>query len=162
MFRPSFGHVSQNFRAQNLAPGGPGPAQAAGRPRTAQCVHTLHIEAPHRTMLYKFKSQAAGELIMLEPAGRRMLEIVGKDASPAGILTLAQLPAAIAALQAAIAAEEAAGSPSAAVEDELAEARARNGDAPAGDSMGLRRRSKPFMDFLRRSLKEESDVVWGV
>ena len=30
-------------------------------------------------MLYKFKSKAAGDLIMLEPNGRRVLEIIGKD-----------------------------------------------------------------------------------
>jgi hypothetical protein len=35
-------------------------------------------------MLYKFKSKAAGDLIMLEPNGRRMLEIVGKDARAQG------------------------------------------------------------------------------
>ena len=31
-------------------------------------------------MIYKFKSQADGDLIMLEPQGRRVLEILGKDA----------------------------------------------------------------------------------
>lgn len=114
-------------------------------------------------MLYKFKSKAAGELIMLEPAGRRMLEIVGKDAAPQGILTVAQLPGAIAAIEAAIAAQEAAaGVPSPEEEDERAEREARQGEPPSGDSMGLRRRSKPFLDLLRRSLKEEADVVWGV
>ena len=30
-------------------------------------------------MLYKFKSKAAGDLIMLEPNGRRVLEIIGKE-----------------------------------------------------------------------------------
>ena len=33
-------------------------------------------------MLYKFKSKAAGDLIMLEPNGRRVLQIIGKDAQP--------------------------------------------------------------------------------
>ncbi|HYF41680.1 MAG TPA: DUF1840 family protein, partial [Ramlibacter sp.] len=37
-------------------------------------------------MLYKFKSKAAGDLIMLEPNGRRVLEIIGKDAGPKGII----------------------------------------------------------------------------
>ncbi len=34
-------------------------------------------------MLYKFKSKAAGDVIMLEPNGRRVLEIIGKDAGQA-------------------------------------------------------------------------------
>ena len=113
-------------------------------------------------MLYKFKSKAAGDLIMLEPAGRRVLEILGKDAGPQGIITVAQIPAALAALEAAIAAEEAAGKRSPVAEDERSEAGDRQADAAGQDGMSLRRRSKPFMDMLRRSLKEEADVVWGV
>ena len=37
-------------------------------------------------MLYKFKSKAAGDLIMLEPNGRRVLQIIGKDPQPQGII----------------------------------------------------------------------------
>ena len=58
-------------------------------------------------MLYKFKSKAAGDLIMLEPNGRRVLEIIGKDAGPQGIIQPGEMPAAIAALDAAIQREEA-------------------------------------------------------
>ena len=58
-------------------------------------------------MIYKFKSKAAGDLIMLEPQGRRLLDIIGKDAGPKGIITAAQLAAAIAALEAAVAQDEA-------------------------------------------------------
>src|SRR5438128_398173 len=42
-------------------------------------------------MLYKFKSKAAGDLIMLEPNGRRVLEIIGKDPAPKGIIESAQM-----------------------------------------------------------------------
>ena len=37
-------------------------------------------------MLYKFKSKAAGDLIMLEPNGRRVLQIIGKEPGPKGIV----------------------------------------------------------------------------
>ena len=57
-------------------------------------------------MLYKFKSKASGDLIMLEANGRRVLEIIGKDAGPTGIILPEQMPAAIAALEAAIVLEE--------------------------------------------------------
>ena len=48
-------------------------------------------------MLYKFKSKVTGDLIMLEPNGRRVLEIIGKNPDDAhGIVTAEQIPAAIA------------------------------------------------------------------
>ena len=57
-------------------------------------------------MLYKFKSKAAGDVIMLQVNGKRVLDIIGRatereyDAS--GILQPAQMKDAIAALNAAI------------------------------------------------------------
>ncbi len=99
-------------------------------------------------MLYKFKSQAAGDLIMLEPNGRRVLEIIGKDAGPKGIILPEQMPAAIAALEAAIAQEEAD--------------RTKDGSAPSSDAVSLRQRAVPFLDMLRRCEKDSKEIVWGV
>ena len=98
-------------------------------------------------MLYKFKSKSAGDVIMLEPNGRKVLEIIGKDAGPKGIILPEQMPAAIRALQDAIELEE-------------------SGDAEAGvalgDEPGLRQRAMPFIDMLRRNHTSGGDVVWGV
>lgn len=110
-------------------------------------------------MLYKFKSRATSDLIMLEAQGRRVLQIIGKDAAGSGILTVAQIPAALEALTAAVAADDAAraaagGAPS---DDEATETRA--GEGP---SVSLRQRVAPFADMLRRSLEAGRDVVWGV
>ena len=58
-------------------------------------------------MLYKFKSKAAGDLIMLEPNGRRVLEIIGKDPGPTGIIQPSEMGPAAAALERAITEEEA-------------------------------------------------------
>jgi hypothetical protein len=107
-------------------------------------------------MLYKFKSKAAGDLIMLEPNGRRVLEIIGKDPQPKGIILPEDMPAAIAALDAAIAREEA---------DQKAlaeEARANGQSAPAFDPVSLRQRAVPFLDMLRRCEKAKKEIVWGV
>ena len=107
-------------------------------------------------MLYKFKSKAAGDLIMLEPNGRRVLEIIGKDAGPTGIIELGQMPGAIAALDAAIAKEEA---------DQKAqadEAKAKGEAPPRPDGVSLRQRAVPFVDMLRRSEKAGEEIVWGV
>jgi cyclopropane-fatty-acyl-phospholipid synthase len=106
-------------------------------------------------MLYKFKSRATADLIMLEPHGRQMLEIIGKAPDSSGIITAAQIPDAVAALQAAVAADEAQ-VPAEGAEDETAAA-----DDHA-DTVRLRQRAAPFIEMLRRSASEGKDVVWGV
>ncbi len=60
-------------------------------------------------MLYKFKSKAAGDVIMLGANGDQVLRIVGKEPAPQGILEATALAAAIAALEAAVAADEIGG-----------------------------------------------------
>jgi hypothetical protein len=55
-------------------------------------------------MPYKFKSRATADLIMLDANGRKLLEIIGKSPDEVhGIITVEQIPAAIAALEAAAA-----------------------------------------------------------
>jgi cyclopropane-fatty-acyl-phospholipid synthase len=105
-------------------------------------------------MIYKFKSQATADVIMLKLNGDQMLAIVGKEPSAQGIITVAQIPAAIAALEAAVVTHEAAESrrteqPQMEVEVE-------------GDSVRLRDRAAPFIELLRSSAQARKDVVWGV
>jgi hypothetical protein len=107
-------------------------------------------------MLYKFKSKAAGDLILLEPNGRRVLEIIGKQPGPKGIIQPAQMGPAITALEAAIAREEA---------DQQAlteEAKTQGQVPPRFDAISLRQRAVPFLDMLRRAEKAGQDIVWGV
>ena len=108
-------------------------------------------------MLYKFKSKAAGDLIMLEPNGRRVLDIIGKDTGAKGIILPAEMPTAISALEAAIAREE---------QDERAaadEGKAKGEAAPrGGDAVSLRQRAVPFLDMLRRASAADKEIVWGV
>ena len=107
-------------------------------------------------MLYTFKSKAAANLIMLQPNGERMREIIGKDASGKGILLPEHMPAAIAALEAALAQYGAASAPSTTTETD-------NGAASsAGERVTLRQRVVPFLDMLRRSHAAGVAVVWGV
>jgi cyclopropane-fatty-acyl-phospholipid synthase len=105
-------------------------------------------------MIYKFKSQAEGDVIMLEPNGDQMLTIIGRQPSAKGIVTVAQIPAAIAALEAAVITHEA--------EESRTPDPAANELAAGGDSVRLRARSGPFIDLLRNSAKAGKDVVWGV
>ena len=104
-------------------------------------------------MLYKFKSKNAGDVIMLEPNGRRVLEVIGKGAGPTGIILASEMAFAIAALHEAIALEEST--------QKVSEADA-SPDAVHGDAPGLRQRAMPFIDMLQRNAKANTDVVWGV
>jgi hypothetical protein len=107
-------------------------------------------------MLFKFKSKVTGDLIMLEPNGRRVLEIMGKDASAQGIITPEQMPAAIAALEQAVRAEEA--ERKAAVD----KAKAEGKPAPQFDAVSLRQRAVPFLEMIKTCNSAGKEIVWGV
>jgi hypothetical protein len=108
-------------------------------------------------MLYKFKSPAAADLIMLEPQGRRLLQIIGKPVEDRrGILLPTDMPAAVAALESAIAQEEAQRKAA------EAEAAAQGEELPEPGGVSLRQRATPFIEMLRRCLAADKEIVWGV
>lgn len=112
-------------------------------------------------MLYKFKSRATADLIMLELQGRRVLQVIGKKPGAPGILPVEQIPAAIAALEAAVAAEEAL----IAARKQAAQERAANSkdqDEPTEEPIRLRQRVAPLIHMLRRSAAEGREVTWSV
>ena len=109
-------------------------------------------------MIYKFRSKAAGDVIMLGPNGDRMLGLIGRDAAPKGIIEPAAMPAAIAALEAAVAADEAARAADRA-RPEAAEEGDRDGGA---DAVALRPRVWPMIEMMKRSHAAGEPVVWGV
>lgn len=110
-------------------------------------------------MLYKFKSKAGGDVIMLGPDGDRLMRIIGKEPAAQGILLVADLPAALRALEAAVLADERAPEPSSAGGAEADEARVAESASPR---VALRQRAWPLMDLIRRALSTEHDVLWGV
>ncbi|MCX9155664.1 DUF1840 domain-containing protein [Niveibacterium sp. 24ML] len=102
-----------------------------------------------------FKSRAAGDVIMFGKVAQAMLELIGKDPLDArGIVTVAQLPAAIAALRQAAAADKAR----APLDDEEADP----ADAPRGmgGPVALWQRAAPLIELMEYSLKEEQPVIW--
>lgn len=106
-------------------------------------------------MLYKFKSKATGDLIMLEPQGRQILKIMGKEAGAKGIIEPKEMLAAIQALREAVKAEE-----DAYKDEEITEE-----DVPKIDgtrTISLKQRAVPFINMLQRAHAEDKDIVWGV
>jgi cyclopropane-fatty-acyl-phospholipid synthase len=107
-------------------------------------------------MIYKFKSKAAADLIMLEVNGRQLLKILEKnfpEQQAQGVLTVAQMPRAIQAIEEAIAAEDRAHA-------EAAQAGSPQGAARLGIS--LRQRLAPFLAMVRRCMQANEPIVWGV
>jgi cyclopropane-fatty-acyl-phospholipid synthase len=105
-------------------------------------------------MIYKFKSQASADVIMLQSNAEQMLAIVGKEPATQGIITVAHIPAAIAALNAAIASHE--------VTQAKRKADPQTVFETDGDSIRLRDRAGPFIELLQTSQQADKDVVWGV
>lgn len=113
-------------------------------------------------MLYKFKSKATGDLIMLEPQGKQILKLIGKEAGAKGIILPSEMMAAIGALHAAVEQEALAiqaAKVAAATADPQAEAPIV-ADGPR--TISLKQRVVPFIDMLRRAHAEDKEVVWGV
>lgn len=107
-------------------------------------------------MLYKFKSKAAGDVIMLAPHGDHILRLVGKQPSARGIFEVADMPAAIAAIEQAVAAAEDAR------QQADKEAAAEGRKIASGDAVSLRQRAWPLVEMLKRSQAENAVIVWGV
>ncbi len=107
-------------------------------------------------MLYRFKSRASGDVVMLGPNGKQLLEILGKDPAAPGIILPEQMPAAIQALRAAVFEDEAEH------QREVQEALARGDDTPEPERITLRVRVTPFIELLQHSMREDAEVVWGV
>lgn len=104
-------------------------------------------------MLYKFKSDAGGDVIMLEATGKQVLEIMGKGADAKGILLPEQMADAIAALQAAIASEESQGDQGEGADKE---------DSAGQKRISLRTRAWPLVTLMERSAKAKVPITWGV
>jgi hypothetical protein len=107
-------------------------------------------------MLYKFQSRATPDFVMLEVHARQLLDIVGKPAAPQGIITVEQIPAAIAALESALA-REASSAPHN-HDDHVVEGHA---DDAEKQHVSLHQRAAPLLHMLRDSLAEKKDVTWG-
>ena len=106
-------------------------------------------------MLFKFKSRATGDLVMLEPAGRRLLEVLGREPSPQGIFEVDDLPALQQRLEEAVEQDDA----------HWAQAQAQaqaQGQQIRKPEVTLRQRVWPMRDMMRRSHAQGESIVWGV
>ena len=115
-------------------------------------------------MLYKFKSKATADLIMLEPNGKQILRIIGKEPAPKGILEVAEMLDAIEALRQAVHQEEETRAQLDAQNVSVSvDTKDSKGTATSAQErpVSLRQRATPFIEMLQRAHKAGKDVVWG-
>jgi cyclopropane-fatty-acyl-phospholipid synthase len=121
-------------------------------------VKICHCCFPSKFM-YKFKSRITGDLIMLEPNGRQILQILGKgDAASLdkGILIPEHMPHAVITLENAIAQDEEQR------KQRAQEAHDKGETLPRSEAISLRLRATPLIAMIKRCHKENADIVWGV
>jgi hypothetical protein len=106
-------------------------------------------------MIYKFRCQATGDLIMLGPHGDHFLSLLGREPAPKGIIEVTHMPEVLRRIEAAIEADEAARSrpPS---DDDTDDERA------GADPIPLRQRLWPMVEMIRQAQAADRPIVWGV
>ncbi|MEK7737843.1 MAG: DUF1840 domain-containing protein [Pseudomonadota bacterium] len=110
-------------------------------------------------MIVIFQSKAAGDVIMFGDVAYRLMEIMGKEMAAKGIVTVEQLPQAIARLKAAIAKDKASRAGLGGEEPPQFE------ETPEGGKrafVSLTQRAVPLIELLELSLQKNVPVVWGV
>ncbi len=119
-------------------------------------------------MLFEFKSRATGSVVMTQDVGKKVLPLIGKTPDPQGIITVSQMPAAIAALEAACKRENAL---AAAAKDRARNPGAARDAAAAGDKddleddphlIGICQRVYPLIEMLKAAHTAGKDITWGV
>lgn len=111
--------------------------------------------------MIRFKSKAAGDVLMLQDHADRLLQALGREPAPRGIFEVQHMGLIRERLQQAIdddarrRAEQAGSAGSAAAVHEAF------GAADAGD-LPLRQRWWPMMELLRHAQDAEEPIVWGV
>lgn len=107
-------------------------------------------------MIYKFKSKAAGDVIMMGPSGDHVLRVIGKQPAPQGIIEPLAMPAAMRAIEQAIVDEENAR------KQAEADAAAEGRTITSRDVITLRQRAWPLLEMMKRAHAADEDIVWGV
>jgi hypothetical protein len=107
-------------------------------------------------MLYRFKSKAGGDVVMLADSGDAVLRLMGREPAAQGILEVDKLPGLIQSLEAGVAADEAH------FQQAVDAAKAAGEPVPRRQRVSLRQRAWPLHELMLRSQREGVEVVWGV
>ncbi len=117
-------------------------------------------------MLFEFKSRATGSVVMTADVGKKVLPLIGKTPDPQGIITVAQMPAAISALEAACKRETELAAAARSKPSGAAKAQDEKNDVddPGDDPhlIGICQRVYPLIAMLKEAHAAGRDITWGV
>ena len=113
-------------------------------------------------MLFKFKSKATSDLIMLEPDARVLLQMMLGEDPVKGIILAKDLPATITKLESALAQQSAHGGSVKVRHQDATAGLANSEDGPWMEAVHVHQRAVPMLQMLKRCLAEKADLVWGV
>lgn len=105
-------------------------------------------------MIYRFKSKAGADVIMMGANGEQVLRLLGREPAAEGLLPVDQLVAAINALEQAVAEDEAR------FAQAQTEAEAAGEPAPKREGVTLRQRAWPLIELMRHSIAGKADCFW--
>ncbi len=106
--------------------------------------------------LIRFQSRETADVLMLAQHAQPFLQAWGKDPQTSGVLLPADMPQARAATEALVASEEAKQA------QQIADAQAKGEVMPEFEPIGLRHRSVPLLEMMRRCQGADVAIVWGV
>lgn len=107
-------------------------------------------------MIYKFKSKAGADVLMMGPQGDRILRLLGREPAPKGLFAEADLDGLMARLEMAVADDEAE------FARVVAEAEAAGHEPPRREGVSLKQRAWPLLELMQHSRRAGADIVWGV
>jgi hypothetical protein len=110
-------------------------------------------------MLFKFKSKAASDLIMLEPDARALLLMMLGDDPVQGIVLAQDMSSTIARLESALT-QESLHSPQRYMA--VTSSAQNKSDDPEAIPVKIGQRAAPMLQMLKRCQAEQADLVWGV
>ncbi|WP_126447374.1 DUF1840 domain-containing protein [Sulfuricystis multivorans] len=110
-------------------------------------------------MIVTFKSQASADVIYFGDVAQRLMELMGKEPAERGIVTVEELPEAIARLKAAIDADREAHRQLVQADEPGSESLPEGGTRPR---VSLTQRALPLLAMLEESLAAGKPVVWGI
>lgn len=111
-------------------------------------------------VLFRFKSKATSDLIMLEPDARTLLRMMLGDDPNRGIVLSKDLAATIARLETALA-QVSAHSPAPPLNVKKSSTAREEAELDM-QTVHVSRRAAPMLQMLKRCQAEQADLVWGV
>lgn len=113
--------------------------------------------------MIEFTSKVGGAVSLLTPDARQLLGVLGKDAAAVhGVITPAQLSAAIVALEAAGRAQADTHRAALAAREQRMARDQQTPEDEQGPPVSLTQRAFPLLELLRRAEAAGEPVLWGV